>query len=57
MHVDCLATVESYRQWGEDYGLDFVEFVELTENLEVHYGSVRFPCPFLFPDGGRHAAG
>lgn len=38
-----MATLKSYRQWGKDYGLEFVEFTDLTDNLLMHYTSVRPP--------------
>ena len=43
--LENMATVQSYRQWGKDYGLEFVDFTDLTDNLEMHYTSVRASSP------------
>ncbi|CAN0002564.1 unnamed protein product [Laminaria digitata] len=32
-----MATLKSYLQWGKDYGLEFVGFTDLTDNLFTHY--------------------
>ena len=45
IHLDDMGTPKSYERWGKDYGLEFVEFVDLTKNIEIHYASVRAPHP------------
>ncbi|CAN0339536.1 unnamed protein product, partial [Ectocarpus sp. 13 AM-2016] len=41
IHLDDMATPESYAKWGEAHGLEFFEFVDMTDNLALHYGAVR----------------
>ncbi|CAN0002430.1 unnamed protein product, partial [Hapterophycus canaliculatus] len=36
-----MGTPKSYAEWGKTHGLEFVEFVDFTANIEMHYGSVR----------------
>ncbi|CAN0437750.1 unnamed protein product, partial [Scytosiphon promiscuus] len=40
LSLEDMATLKSYQQWGKDYGLEFVEFTDLTDNLLMHYTSV-----------------
>lgn len=40
-----MATLKSYLQWGKDYGLEFVGFTDLTDNLFTHYTLVRTWSP------------
>lgn len=40
IHLDDMATPKAYQKYGEDYGLEFVEFVDMSENVKTHYGSV-----------------
>lgn len=35
-----MASPESYKRWGEDYGLEFVSFDDLTPNFGTHYATV-----------------
>ncbi|CAN0597039.1 unnamed protein product, partial [Ectocarpus sp. 12 AP-2014] len=35
-----MATPQAYAKWGEAHGLEFVEFVDMTGNIETHYGAV-----------------
>eukprot|EP00903_Cladosiphon_okamuranus_P013609 g12674.t1 len=41
IHLDDMATPKAYAKWGKQHGLEFVEFTDLTANIEIHYGSVR----------------
>ncbi|CAM9322755.1 unnamed protein product, partial [Scytosiphon promiscuus] len=41
IHLDDMGTPKSYAEWGKAHGLEFVEFVDLTANIKIHYGSVR----------------
>ncbi|CAM9665166.1 unnamed protein product, partial [Ectocarpus sp. 12 AP-2014] len=41
IHLDDMATPESYAEWGKAHGLEFVEFVDMTDNVALHYGAVR----------------
>ena len=45
LSLEDMATLKSYQQWGKYYGLEFVEFTDLTGNLEMHYTSVRASSP------------
>ncbi|CAN0545014.1 unnamed protein product, partial [Ectocarpus sp. 12 AP-2014] len=40
-HLEDMSTPEEYTKWGKVHGLEFVEFVDMAENLATHYGSVR----------------
>ena len=40
-----MGTPKSYERWGKDYGLELVEYADLTKNFEIHYGLVRPPPP------------
>ena len=42
IHLDDMGTPKSYERWGKDYCLEFVEFVDMTDNLALHYGAVRY---------------
>eukprot|EP00904_Undaria_pinnatifida_P006112 jgi/Undpi1/2630/HiC_scaffold_13.g06009.m1 len=35
--LDDMATLSSYKKWGKDYGLEFVEFHDHIDNFGVHY--------------------
>lgn len=39
--LEDMSTLTSYKQWGKTYGLEFVEFDDQTNNLVMHYDSVR----------------
>ncbi|CAM9539498.1 unnamed protein product [Pylaiella littoralis] len=41
IHLDDMGTPKGYEEWGKSHGLEFVEFVDMTPNIEMHYGSVR----------------
>ncbi len=40
LKLDSLGSVEFYRQAAQDFDLEEVEFVDLSENLSKHYGAV-----------------
>ncbi|CAN0358888.1 unnamed protein product [Ectocarpus sp. 6 AP-2014] len=40
-HLEDMSTPEEYIKWGKVHGLEFVEFVDMAENLATHYESVR----------------
>lgn len=39
--VDDLASVKYYQQWGKVYGLEFVDYVDYSNDLATHYDVVR----------------
>ncbi|CAN0438646.1 unnamed protein product, partial [Scytosiphon promiscuus] len=47
--VDSLGSVKYYQQWGEVYGLEFVEYVDYSSDLADHYAMVR-PKPLFRND-------
>ena len=40
LNLESLGDVESYRRWFEEAGFEDVGFVDLTGDMEVHYGRV-----------------
>lgn len=45
--LEDMSTLTSYKQWGKTYGLEFVEFDDQTNNLVMHYDSVRAKLTLL----------
>lgn len=41
IYLDDMATAAAYEKWGHDHGLQRVKYLNMTENLETHYASVR----------------
>lgn len=41
IHLDDMATPKAYEALGETHGLNLEEFINLTPNIEMHYGAVR----------------
>lgn len=39
--VDSLGSVNYYQQWGKVYGLEFVDYVDYSNDLADHYAMVR----------------
>ena len=39
--LEDMSTLKSYQQWGKHYGLEFMGFDDQTNNLVVHYETVR----------------
>ncbi|CAN0500050.1 unnamed protein product, partial [Scytosiphon promiscuus] len=39
--LEDMTTLTSYKKWGKAYGLEFVEFDDQTNQLVLHYDSVR----------------
>lgn len=40
IHLDDMGSVSQYQRWGEEAGLSFVEFDDLSDQLAFHYGNV-----------------
>jgi sarcosine/dimethylglycine N-methyltransferase len=40
IHLDSLGSVKFYREVAEELGFEFIEFVDYSENLTLHYGRV-----------------
>lgn len=53
--VEDMSTPMAYEMFGKDYGLELVDFVEMTENLAMHFRSVR--TRFFLHEIGVHMAG
>ena len=39
-HLEDMSTLEEYIKWGKVHGLEFVEFADMSDNLDPHYGNV-----------------
>lgn len=37
-----LGTVNNYKKWAKNAGLEFVDFVDHSRNLQIHYQNVKF---------------
>lgn len=46
-----MATPKAYAEWGQANGLEPVEFSDLTANIAMHYGLVRYEMR----NGGAHS--
>ena len=45
LRLEDIATLTSYQQWTRDCGLVFVEFTDLSKDLEIHHALVRASSP------------
>ena len=39
--TDNLGNIKNYKDWGEKYGLEFIEFNDFSEMLFYHYENVK----------------